>query len=95
MQNQASILHFHRVELALPFVLFKKKGQPIVLTIHGTNKHYGMATTHKLINKGWFNRLYEMIESFVIARVDKVILVSTEGIEYLFRKKKFPSKPEL
>ncbi len=86
IQCSADVLHFHRVELALPFVIFKKKGVPVVLTIHGSSKHHELAKDHGLFSKGWFNWFYLNMEAFVMNRVDKVILVNAEGVEYYTKK---------
>ena len=84
--RSADVLHFHRVELALPFVLWKKKGVPVVLTIHGSSRHHEQALGHRLFGKNWFNRLYLALEAFILERVDKVILVNSEGYDHYRQK---------
>ncbi|MCX5694946.1 MAG: glycosyltransferase [Candidatus Omnitrophica bacterium] len=84
--KSADILHFHRVELALPFILFKQRHIPIVLTIHGSARHHELVRSHKLFSKPWFNWLYLRIETLILSRVDRVILVNSEGFNHYTSK---------
>lgn len=79
------ILHIHRIELALPF-LYSRNKKTIILTIHGFGNAIELAATHPLFCRKWFRKLYYTIESLVIKKVDKIILVSCEGLNYYLTK---------
>ena len=78
--KKADSLHFHRVELALPFVLFRRHKVPIVVTIHGNNFALDFFQRHALYNKKWFRYIFHEVEKFVIRRADKIIFVSHEAL---------------
>ncbi|MDD5165864.1 MAG: glycosyltransferase family 4 protein [Candidatus Omnitrophica bacterium] len=77
----ADSLHFHRVELALPFILFCKNKKPIIITIHGNNYDIRIAQKHALFRKKWFRYVFHKLASFVIKRADKIIFVSLDAFE--------------
>ena len=81
----SGLLHIHRFEAAIPFLLLKKNIK-IVLTIHGLSRAIEQAKNHPFYSKKWFKRLYYIAEKFVLHRVDKVILVSQEGMDYYVQK---------
>ena len=67
---ESAILHFHRVDRALPFLLFFRNN-PKVLTIHGMN--YKWEWIH---NKGIIvGSIVMIIFKLVIKKMDKIILV--------------------
>ncbi len=71
------ILHFHRVEEALPFIIHWPSN-PKVLTLHGV-PYKGI----KQRNNAFVSFIYKLIERLVISKVDRVIAVSDEGRQYL------------
>ena len=77
--KKADSLHFHRVELALPFVF--KKNKPVVVTINGNNYDIKIATKHPLFKRKWFRYFFHKLEKFIISRIDKVIFVSYDGLD--------------
>lgn len=88
-----NILFIHRVEHALPF-LFPFKRNKIVLIIHGASKHLEVPSCDSRLRK--IKGIFYKIESYVIKKVDKILLVSNEGMEYYSRKfPKFKYKFEL
>lgn len=75
-----SIIHTQRPDSTLPFVLFYKKN-PKICTLHG------------LVYKGFFlkktifiSHIYQLIEKFVLKRVDKIIAVNEETKENYLEK---------
>jgi glycosyltransferase involved in cell wall biosynthesis len=70
-----SILHLHYAPYVLPFLLPKR--QKIVLTIHGLDL---LATERKRGKLIAF--LFSIIESFVLRRVDKIIIVNDSIANY-------------
>jgi glycosyltransferase involved in cell wall biosynthesis len=78
LQN-ADLVHAHRMELALPFVIVKKK--PVVLTVHGSSKHHRLCTSG-LLRLRPLQHLYALVERFVLCRVDAVVLLSSEAARY-------------
>ncbi len=81
IMGEADILHFHRAESVIPFLLFFKKRKPIVLTIHSNNYDLKISKKHALFSKRWFRCVFYEMEKFVITRVDKVIYVSLEALQ--------------
>ncbi len=81
--QSADLVHVHRMETALPFVIGKSK--PVLLTVHGSSKFHAMTRTGPL---RWrvVKFLYDLIEGFVFSRADRVILVSGEAYEYYSRR---------
>jgi glycosyltransferase involved in cell wall biosynthesis len=75
----ADLVHVHRMETALPFVI--RKSKPVLLTVHGSSKFHAMTQTGPLRWRA-VKFLYDRIEGFVFSRVDRVILVSGEAHEY-------------
>ena len=76
LQFKDSILSFHQVEWALPF-LYPQKVGPTIVTIHGASKFNRIAWDNKI--KIWF---YDLVEKLVIAKADKIITVSRDGYKY-------------
>lgn len=77
--QSVNIVHVHRMELAIPF-LFRKR-RPVVLTIHGSSKHNAHSSTG-LLRWRLVRWLYDLVEGVVLARVDRVICVSRDGLTY-------------
>lgn len=77
--RRADLIHLHRMETALPFVISKSK--PVLLTVHGSSKFHAMTDTGPLRWRA-VKILYDVIEGFVFSRADRVILVSGEAYEY-------------
>lgn len=75
----ADLVHVHRMETALPFVI--RKAKPVLLTVHGCSKFHAWTQTGPL---RWrlIKFLYDIVEGFVFSRADRVILVSGEAHEY-------------
>lgn len=84
--RSVDLIHVHRMELAIPFLAGKRR--PVLLTIHGASKHHAYCTTG-LLRWGLVRRLYDVVEGWVLARVDRVICVSEDGLAYYRRK--FPA----
>ncbi len=81
--READVIHAHRMELALPFVIRKRK--PVVLTVAGSSAHHASCTSGLLRWKP-VQRLYDLVEGFVFSRVDVVHLLSQEAHEYYRRR---------
>jgi glycosyltransferase involved in cell wall biosynthesis len=79
IHRSADLVHVHRMETALPFVI--QKAKPVLLTVHGCSKFHAMTQTGPL---RWrvVKFLYDLVEGFVFSRVDQVILVSGEAYDY-------------
>ncbi|NLI11050.1 MAG: glycosyltransferase family 4 protein [Peptococcaceae bacterium] len=82
-----SLLSFHQIEWALPFI-FGPKSFCIIITIHGFHGHYLIDLVHskksiRLILKCWF---YKFIEPIILKKADAIICVSKE------RKRHYLSK---
>lgn len=77
------ILEFHRIENALPFRSVTNKK---ILYIHGNiKKVFDPYSEGKWSKLPW---VYPKIERKIITRMDKIFVVSTEGLEYY--KKQYP-----
>ncbi len=81
-------LQVHRVELALPLVIGRKRF-PTVLTIHGASKFMEFCPDHPLYSRKWFRECFYRVEGLVLSRVEKTILVTREGYDYYLSK--YPS----
>ena len=81
--QRADLIHVHRMESALPFVT--KKSKPLVLTVHGSSKFHTMTQTG-LLRWRVVRFAYDVVEGFVFARADRVILVSQEANEYYSKR---------
>lgn len=79
ISRRVDLIHVHRMETALPFVIFKSR--PVMLTVHGSSKFHAMTDTGPLRWKA-VKVLYEVVEGFVFSRADRVILVSGEAYDY-------------
>lgn|GEM_PF-1210776 len=87
--SKNAIVHIHRPELAIPFVIPTKR-YPIVLTIHGVGNQISITKTHPFFKRRWFRSFYFLLEDCVIKKADRVILVSQEGKKYYLNK--FPDQ---
>ncbi len=77
--QQADLVHPRRMESAIPFIIGKRK--PVILTVHGASKFLVLVQTG-LLRWRLVQKIYDLVEGFVLSRVDKVIFVSNEGFEY-------------
>ena len=74
---RSAIIHLHRPDTALPFLLFFRKN-PKVMTVHGMNYKWGYIHGKGIIVGG----ILEIINKFVISRMDKNILVDEASKEF-------------
>jgi glycosyltransferase involved in cell wall biosynthesis len=74
----------HDVELTLPF-LFPIKQLPIVMVRHevGSNARFKKAHFYRF---AWFREFFRVWEEWTIQRVDRLIVVSMEGLRYYTEK---------
>ena len=81
--QSADLIHAHRMESALPFVI--NKSRPVLLTVHGASKFHAMTETGPL---RWpiVRFAYDLVEGFVFSRADRVILISGEAYEYYSKR---------
>jgi glycosyltransferase involved in cell wall biosynthesis len=81
--RRAGVIHSHRMEATLPFVLMKTR--PVVLTVHGSSEFHTLPLSG-LFRFGIVRRVYNIVEEFVFSRVDKIILVSNATLNYHYRR---------
>ena len=77
--RESDVIHAHRMESALPFVV--RKSKPVVLTVHGSSRDHSFCRTG-MLRWRFIRRAYEIAEGFVFSRVDQITLVSREAFEY-------------
>jgi glycosyltransferase involved in cell wall biosynthesis len=74
--SKDSIIHTHRPDFMLPFILFFRKN-PKICTLHGI-PNVGIRTRkHKIV---WW--IYDVIERFSLNRVDRLVAVDQRTKEY-------------
>lgn len=81
--RSTDLIHAHRMENALPFVM--RKSKPVILTVHGTSKFHAVTQTGPL-RWGIVRLAYDLVEGFVFSRADRVVLVSGEAHEYYIKR---------
>jgi glycosyltransferase involved in cell wall biosynthesis len=81
--EQADVVHVHRMELALPFILWKQR--PVVLTVHGSSAHHDLCKSG-LLRWRIVRMMYAVAERFVFSKVDAVVLISQEAAAYYGRR---------
>jgi glycosyltransferase involved in cell wall biosynthesis len=81
--QRAGLIHSHRMEATLPFVLMKAR--PVLLTVHGSSEFHTLPLSG-LFRFGIVRRVYNIVEEFVFSRVDKIILVSKAPLSYYCRR---------
>jgi glycosyltransferase involved in cell wall biosynthesis len=77
-----SVIHGHRPDFMLPFVLFSRKS-PKVCTLHGI-PDIGIKTRKSPVT--W--RIYNIIERITIKRMDRLIAVNSSTKEYYLKKRR-------
>ena len=69
-----AVIHVHRFEYALPFLIFKRKN-PLVLTLHGR-----LATARIIFPRTYWlvERVYWLLEKLVFKRADAILTVADD-----------------